>query len=261
MKRGVRSLGPLLIAGGLGLGACNSTPPEVKEPKAAHIAGHWLIKSVNDKVPPAGQHEISLSINGGSILARSQCVWWVWDYRRDAKGGFSTHMSNWLYREPGGEPTPRPICARGLSHAEKEFEGAVSGATLATIHGSNELHLSGPKDKMAFTHRPGFEGEWEVTALNGRALGKDDYPIEVFIQKDQISAGSQCVGWKWTYSVANGGLRIKSANDFPNCERSRSEAENLFERLVTDATGWTQEDNGDLRIQSGQDSILLEPQP
>jgi hypothetical protein len=252
----IRYLPWLLI--GLALAGCSdSREPTAKT--APNPIGQWQVTQLNGQpIAPQGP-PITLSIGKGWMQARSQCVWWHWNWTMTAPDRFSAKTAQFLLRsEADTEPTPVPMCARGLTPQETAFAKAVDGAQTMAMPDSQGFSVTGVSGGLAFTRRPGLEGQWSVAAIDSMPLTNRDHLIQVVIDDDTITAYSQCVWWRWRYRADKTRLTLKAIDeDIPICERSRTPTENTFERAMTSAALWNLGKTQQLRLQGAAETVTL----
>jgi hypothetical protein len=218
-------------------------PPASSGPKAsstvptpeADIRGDWRLARVDgrmaDDQPPNGDipAAIRLTVGDRTLRANSQCVGFAWRYeKRGDRIGLTPD-------------NPGPMCARGLTTWESDFGRVVNGVTEARVVAGN-LRLSGPTGELEFTPAPppaavDLTGEWVLLRLDGdQAQAGGDLPqdIRVAITADTIRAQSQCVSYWWRYRQS--GQQLESTPDDPGpvCERTRTEWEQRFKRIIDD---------------------------
>jgi META domain len=196
--------------------------------------GQWQATTLNGKPFDPRQLPIQLSVGAGWMQARSQCVWWHWDWRVTAPAVFTAKTAPFLQRsEANSDAVPLPMCARGLALHEQAFAKAVDGARTIGMPDAARFTLTGPAGAIGFVRRSGIEGHWSVDAINATAITKADYPIQLVIDRDTIGASSQCVWWRWRYRLDAGRLTLTPIDtDIPICERTRTATEDGFERTM-----------------------------
>lgn len=78
-----------------------------------------------------------------------------------------------------------------------------------------------------------LQGRWMVDKLNGAGRGPTDHIVRVTIEENRLHAQSQCVPYRWTFTVSSGEFRAaKAPNPDPVCERTRSFYELAFEEAI-----------------------------
>lgn len=220
---------------------------------AADPVGQWKLAGLDGKPWPASAYPVRIAIADNWIHATSQCVWYRWTWMRNGETGFSARRTTFLSRsEPGEEPSPVPMCARGLSPDEKSFEQAIEQAKTLAFVNPNKITLG----QLALERLPDIEGRWDVESLSGQQLTRKDYPINAAIENDEIYAASQCVWWKWRYRITGEQLVLKRIEEnVPICERSRAATEDQFEKALQGAMTAKLDRNRSLLISGPSGSV------
>jgi hypothetical protein len=239
------------------------TAPRETPVQPLKLAGQWQVDLLGGKPLEAGAHPILLTVAGDKIHANSQCIWWYWSHRIDGKQ-FSAKPTRRESLDENGQSIPLAMCARSLHRQEITFQTAVETANQVEALSPDRIKISTPDNKgenaLELVRRPGIEGSWQVVAINGRPLAKSDYPINVGINGSEIMAQSQCVSMHWAYTRNATSLATRQVTkEAAICERSRTETETLFERIMDQARMWRTLTDQGLHIQTGNETLTLKP--
>ncbi len=236
-----------------------ASPSEIEVPGDV-LAGQWQVTAFSDGPIDKSHPLILLSGTATTLRASSQCIWWRWTYEIDAKAGLAIKKAQWLPRNQDGsnEWVPPPMCARSLSSTETRFAQAMEGAKAIALPGEGNILIYGGPDKIWLMHRLGLEGMWTVASLGGKPLPQDAYPIEVGIDAKEIRANSQCLAWKWRYTLA-GNIVSKVQDRLAVCLRPRLPSEVSFETLMRQAKTVRPLGGGKISLGEGDAAVVLEP--
>lgn len=212
-----------------------ASPPATPAPAstAADIRGDWrlvrLAGRAADEQPPGAEIPATIRLVVGDVTfrANSQCVGFAWRYERTGEK---------VALRPDN---PGPMCARGLTTWEKDFDRILSAVTDASIV-DGMLRLSGAGGDMEFA--PGappvavdLKGNWELIRLDAD-LARADHGlpqgIPVAITGETIRAQSQCVIFAWSYRQSGEQVETRPEDAGPVCERTRTEWEQRFARIM-----------------------------
>lgn len=108
-------------------------------------------------------------------------------------------------------------------------------------------------------------GQWTLTRLDGRQPMRGGWPVTLTINQTTIDAQSQCVPFRWTYTVEETRLRtattaLLTADGVPIviCSRGLTQWETRFKAIMDGATSATIQDDGDLVIGTGDRQMSFE---
>jgi hypothetical protein len=238
MRPVVAALGLLLVVACQPDEAPMSSSPEQIVSKTApaqleDIRGDWRLARVgqrmasdqppNSEIPP----EIRLIVGDMTLRAYSQCVTFAWRYEREGSG-VRIRADN-----------PGPICGRGLSYWEKDFERSITAANKVRLI-DGRLLLAGAAEELEFNSAPppaivDLKGDWKLRRLNGdevESQGDPRHDIRMAITAGTMRAQSQCVAYWWRYRQSGQQLEMTPDSPGPVCDRTRTEWEQRFKRTM-----------------------------
>lgn len=223
----------------LGLVACGPAPAptdpaspaapvraEAPASPRTDIAGDWVLTEMNGRPAPRSvdpedfKHPIVASVGDFSFRAHSQCVAF---WRRYEIQGERVTMS---------ALNPGPMCARGLSDWEREFDRTLS-ETTGFSRSADTLTLRGPGTRLVFaaaapTPTETFIGRWRLRFMHGQA--PTGAPIEIEVTKAEIRPDA-CVFSGWRYRQ-DGPLVEVTPLSGPVCERMLTPEEQRFGAMM-----------------------------
>lgn len=104
-------------------------------------------------------------------------------------------------------------------------------------------------------------GEWLISRVNGEAHYKE-FPVLIKISDDTIYASSQCIWYNWEYILNNDQISVQpktlfddNGNPQPMCARGLSDYENLFSKIISEATQAELADKNTVKFISPDGSI------
>jgi hypothetical protein len=207
--------------------------PETAAKPVEDIRGEWRLGRIgprmasdqppNSEIPP----EIRVIVGDATLRAHSQCITFAWRYKREGSDIALT------------PDNPGPICGRGLSYWERDFERSVTAASKVQLVGGRLL-LMGAAEELEFNPAPppaiiDLKGEWKLHRLDNDEVasgGDPRHDIRVSITADTMRAQSQCIAYRWRYRQSGQQLEMAPDNPGAVCDRSRTEWELRFKRTI-----------------------------
>ncbi len=133
-----------------------------------------------------------------------------------------------------------------------------------TVEQKAEAYLAagGSGEGIAITSSEEILGEWRVATISGKELGQS-YPIAVAISNAQIMAKSQCISFRFRYTISVSGFAAKlwtyrpGSNPPPQCERALGTDEAAFRDALLSADSLRQLADGALVLSGPQSSVTM----
>ena len=283
------------IAAALSVAACKQTeappaPPALdqiaqsaeprrdlpEEQRSPDLFGAWLVQAVS--TPEAALQDRSwdmvLLVGVRQLELLSQCVTiGPFDYGRTVGGGIAVRQSSVAPRP--GPAAPAPVqCARTLSPAERAIPPILLASSEVRRRSDGSVVLSGgagaltvrrpsgalrnPRGASPPPRVPPALGAWRFVKVDGRTIAPA-HTMELLLRPKHLEWRSGCVSEVKTLGREADTLVLSDSDAFPVCERGRSEAERLAERLFSGKVAFRMGAEGRLRLRGSGVTAELDP--
>lgn len=248
-----------------------------EEQRSPDLFGAWLVQTVTTSDPALQDRswDIFLLVGVRQLEVLSQCITLgPFDYGRTVGGGIAVRQTSVLPRPGVAAAPPLPQCARMRSPAERSIPSILLAASDVKRRGDGTVALSGRAGAMtirrpqAALRNPRGEappprvppplGAWRFVRVNGRTLAPNQ-AMELLLRPKYLEWRSGCVSEVRALQREGGKLLPGDSDPFPACERGRSDAERLAERLFADTVAFRMDAEGRLRLQGSGITAELEP--
>lgn len=248
--------------------ASKATPLDLKAPETLS-RGLWRVTAINGETLTEEGSPILLSVDGESIHAQSQCVWWQWSHAIEGPAFAAAPLSRLALDDQAGMMS-QPMCARGYSVQEEAFAKALEkgyaitrpSPTTVTIKGSaGSIALEkqrGTATPITLIHRDSLAGTWRVSAVDGRPPQLVDGPFRIRFDDRHAMSSSSCIAWFWVYQGSQGQIAFsKRPLLIPICERGISPAEQGFTDRIEASRTLVRTADGSVQLQGDKGSLTL----
>lgn len=187
---------------------------------------------------------IAVLIGPGTIEAASQCMPYLFEYRRDGSR-VEIDARGW----------PEPVCARMPFPYEGAFGNVVAGAQRIEAAPSGRIRLTGPAGSVTLRRpdggmlanpfgnapAPGASLLWGRFRLveAGGAAPPPDQPVDLAVGRFWIEARSGCHPFRWKKVRSDANLTLERAQwPGPVCAEAYSPAEAALDRIMPTVRRW-----------------------
>jgi hypothetical protein len=218
--------------------------------QAGDLFGEWQVEAFESPRRTADQRkmgdprQIAVLIGVGTIEAASQCMPYLFEYRRDGER-IQVDSKGW----------PEAVCARMPYAFEGAFGGVVASAERIEGTASGGLRLSGPAGSVTLRRPQGgmlanpfgnspapgnrlLWGRFRLVEAGGVAPPPDQ-PIELAVGRFWIEARSGCHPFRWKKVRSDENLTLERAIwPGPVCAKAFSPAEAALHRIMPTVRRW-----------------------
>jgi len=246
-----------------------------EEQSSPDLLGAWLVQTVTtpDPAPQYRSWDMILLVGVRQLELLSQCITiGPFDYGRTVGGGIAVRQTS-VSPRPGMAATP-PQCARALSPAERAISSILLAASVVKRQRDGTVWLSGragaltirrpqgalrnPRGQVPPPRVPPPLGAWRFVSMNGRTLAADQ-AMELLLRPMHLEWRSGCVSEVKELRRERDRLVPSAGDGFPVCERGRSDAERLAERLFAGSIAFRMDPEGRLRLEGAGVTAELDP--
>ncbi len=277
-----------LVMIGAALNACSGQDkrngekaPESSTPSAKRLDleapetlgnGLWRVTLINGQALPQGAPPILVSVDGESMRAESQCVWWQWSHAVAGPAFAAAPLPRLAVHEQDGA-VPVPMCARGLTAQEADFAKAIENGNelirtspkalqIKGLSGSITLEKQeGAAPPITLIQRDSLAGAWRVSAVDGSPPELVDGPFRIRFGDRNAMSSSSCLAWFWIYQGAKGQIAFsKRPLLIPICERGLGLSERIFADRIEAIRTLVRKADGTVLLEGDKGSLTLVPE-